>query len=141
MLKPNFRPEPRVLRQFASFAILGLPLLAGLLLRLFGAFAWTHWALLTAAAVGVLQRLLFAARIEAPTRYLFVGLTLVALPIGFVVSHLLMALIYYLVITPIGLVFRLTGRDVLGRRPDRQSRSFWRDRTADRRPASYFRLY
>lgn len=141
MLKPNFRPEPRILRQFAVFAVVGLPLLAWLVLRLLGVFAWDHPAFLTTAAVGVVQLGLFSARIEAPTRWLFVALTIVALPIGFVLSHVLMALIYYLVMTPIGLVFRLIGRDVIGRRPDRQRASFWHDRGPARKPSSYFRLY
>ena len=66
---------------------------------------------------------------------------IVALPIGFVLSHVIMAIIFYLVITPIGLVFRLMGRDVLGRRMDRQRRTFWHERGPQRSPASYFKLY
>ncbi|MBL9079292.1 MAG: hypothetical protein JNL08_17455 [Planctomycetes bacterium] len=141
MLKPNFRPDDRVLRQFAVFAIVGLPLLALLVLRLFGAFTWNHPAFLAAAGVGVVQAVTFFAGLRAPTTWLFVGLTVVALPIGFVLSHVLMALIYYGVMTPIGLVFRLMGRDVIGRRPDRARPSFWHDRGPARRPASYFKLY
>lgn len=141
MLKPNLRPEPHVLRQFAAIAIVGLPLFAGLLLRLFGAFAWGHPALIAAAAVGVLQFVLFSARVQAPTRWIFVTLMIVALPIGFVVSQVLMAVIYYLVMTPIGLVFRVIGRDAMGRRPDPQRQSFWHDRGPARAPSSYFKLY
>jgi len=141
MLKPNFHPEPRVLRQFAVFAVVGLPLLAGLILRLCHAFSWTHPALLAAAAVGVLQLVLHLARVEAPSRWLYVTLTIVALPIGFVLSQVLMALIYYLVMTPIGLVFRLIGRDVMGRKRDPQQKSYWHDRGPARKPSTYFRLY
>ncbi len=141
MLKPNFHPEPRVLRQFAVFAVVGLPLLAGLVLRMSHAFTWTHPAMLVAAAVGVLQFALFAAGLRAPTRWLYVTLTIVALPIGFVLSQVLMAVIFYLVITPIGLVFRLIGRDAMGRRWEPQRKSYWHDRGPMRRPSSYFRLY
>ncbi len=52
-------------------------------------------------------------------RPVFQGLTLIAAPIGFVISHVFLAVIYYLVITPIGLIFRLTGRDAIGRKIDR----------------------
>ena len=141
MLKPNLRPDARVLRQFAIFAVVGLPLLAGLILRLCGAFSWSHPALWTAAAVGVVQCGLYFARVEAPTRWLFVVLTVAAMPIGFALSHVLMAVVYYLVITPIGLVFRVMGRDVLGRRPARERASFWHDRGEPRKPSSYFKLY
>jgi hypothetical protein len=141
MLKPNFRPEPRVLHQFAVFAVVGLPLLAGLLLRLFHAYSWTHPALLAAAAVGVLQLVLYQARVTAPSRWLYVTLTIVALPIGFVLSQVLMALIYYLVITPIGLVFRAIGRDAMGRKLDAKCASYWHDRGPARKPSTYFRLY
>lgn len=141
MLKPNFHPEPRVLRQFAVFAIVGLPLLAALVLRMLGTFAWTHPALYVAAGLGLLQFVLFAARVPAPARWLYVGLTVVALPIGFVLSQVLMAVIYYFVITPIGLVFRLIGRDAMGRKREPQRASYWHDRGPMRKPSSYFRLY
>ncbi len=37
-------------------------------------------------------------------RAVFVGMSYLAWPIGFVVSHVILALVYYLVFTPIGLV-------------------------------------
>lgn len=42
-----------------------------------------------------------------------------------VVSHLLMGLIFYLVITPTALVLRAIGRDVLRRRFDPSTDSYW----------------
>jgi hypothetical protein len=141
MIKIDFAPDPRILRQFAYVAVVGLPLLTGLVLRMFGAFAWTHPAFLVAGGLGILQLGVFAAGVTSLTRWLFVGLSLVALPIGFVISQVLMAVIYYLVMTPIGLVFRLIGRDVLGRKIDRQRASYWHDRGPQRAPSSYFKLY
>lgn len=141
MLKIDLRPKARVLGQFAWFALVGLPAIAAFGLKLGGAFAWTHPALFTAAGIAVVQLILFSIGLHAPTRWLFVGLSALALPIGFVLSHVLMACTYYLVVTPIGLVFRLLRRDVLGRRVDRDSRSFWHDRGAPRPASSYFKLY
>lgn len=141
MIKIDFHPDARILRQFAWLAVLGLPLVAGLVLRLFGAFAWTHPVFLAAAAAGVLQLGLFLAGVSALTRWAFVGLSVVAMPIGFVLSHVLIAGIYYLVFTPIGLVFRLIGRDALGRRLDPGKASYWHVREAVRPPSSYFKLY
>lgn len=141
MIKLQLKPEPRVLRQFAFLAVVGLPLLAILVLRLCGAFAWTHPALLVAAAAGVLQLVLFLAGITAITRAVFVAIMVVAAPLGFVISHVLIAAVFYLVLTPIALVFRMTGRDVLGKRLDRTATTYWNERRTARPATSYFKLY
>ena len=88
--------------------------------------------MLVLAGIGVGQLLLFLAGIRQPTRWLFAILMLVAYPIGFVLSHVLIALIYYVVITPIALVFRAMGRDVLGKKLDPSAKTYWRDRGAPR---------
>ena len=150
MLKLNLAPEPRILKQFAFFAVVGLPLIAWVVLRIcvaFGAFdpagasLFAHPAVWWTAGVGLAQLALFLAGIRAPTRWIFVVLMVIALPIGFVLSQVLMAAIFYLLFTPIGLFFRLTGRDAMGRKFDRQKASYWHDRGPARSPASYFKLY
>lgn len=141
MMKLQLNPEPRVLRQFALLAIVGLPLLTAFVLRLSGHFSWTHPAMLAAAGAGVLQAALFFAGITAVTRAVFVVIMIVAAPLGFVISHVLIAVVYYLVVTPIALVFRLTGRDALGRRLDPKATSYWTERRTARPASSYFKLY
>ena len=141
MIKLQLKPEPRVLRQFAFLAVVGLPLIAALVLRLCGAFAWTHPALLGAAALGAVQLGLFLAGITAITHAVFVTIMIVAAPLGFVISHVLIAVVFDLVITPLALVFRLTGRDVLGRRLDRAATTYWTERRTARPATSYFKLY
>jgi hypothetical protein len=130
-----------VLRQFAFLAVIGLPLIAALVLRLCGVFAWTHPALLATAAVGVLQLVAFLGGITAVTHAVFVTIMVVAAPLGFVISHVLIAAVFYLVITPIGLVFRLMGRDALKRRLDRSAPTYWTERRTPRPASSYFKLY
>jgi len=46
-------------------------------------------------------------------RPIFVGLILLTFPIGWVVSHLLLGLIFYGLVTPIGLILRISGHDPL----------------------------
>jgi multisubunit Na+/H+ antiporter MnhG subunit len=46
-------------------------------------------------------------------RLVFVGLILMTFPIGWVVSHLLLGLIFYGVVTPIGLILKASGHDPL----------------------------
>jgi saxitoxin biosynthesis operon SxtJ-like protein len=62
-------------------------------------------------------------------------------PIGWVISHVLLALVYYLVLAPVGLLLRAAGRDLLHRRFDRAARSYWIDRSAEAPVERYFRQY
>ncbi|MCU0862737.1 MAG: hypothetical protein MUC36_03000 [Planctomycetes bacterium] len=148
MIKLNLKPEPHVLRQFAWIAAVLLPLLAAFLTRgdarwfAVASWQWGHPAVLVLGGLAAAQLLLFLFGVRQLTWLLYAGLSVIAFPIGFVISHVLMAAIYYLVITPIGLVFRLIGRDVLGKRLDRDgATSYWHVRGAPRDAASYFKLY
>ena len=61
-----------------------------------------------------------------------------ALPIGWLVSNVLLRVIFYAVLTPIGVFFRLTGRDALQlKKPNTDS--YWTPHTQRRDQASYFR--
>ena len=74
-------------------------------------------------------------------RRLFVGLSYATYPIGLAVSSVVLVTLYYVVLTPIGLILRLCRYDPLGRRFDRQSGSYWQPRAVRRNPASYFRQH
>ena len=65
-----------------------------------------------AAALAVILGLLGIAKPRA-LRWLFVAGLYVALPIGWLVSHALLAIIFFGLVTPTALVFRLIGRDRL----------------------------
>ena len=49
-------------------------------------------------------------------------------PIGWIVSHLVMTLLFYLVFTPVGLLMRATGHDPLNRLFDSRMESYWIER-------------
>ncbi len=72
-------------------------------------------------------------------RLVYIGLTYATYPIGFVVSHLVLAALYYLVLTPIGVVMKLFGYDPLARRFDSKSTSYWQQRQTSKPSGSYFR--
>jgi hypothetical protein len=75
-------------------------------------------------------------------RAVFVGMSLLAWPIGFVVSHLLLGAVYFLLVTPIGLVMRLVGYDPMHRRFDPRAESYWRARDpGPPDPRHYFRQF
>jgi ABC-type uncharacterized transport system permease subunit len=62
-------------------------------------------------------------------------------PIGWLISHVVLIVIFYLVLTPIGLVLRLVGYDPLARRFDSKADSYWNRRDPVERPDRYFRQY
>jgi multisubunit Na+/H+ antiporter MnhG subunit len=75
-------------------------------------------------------------------RLVFLGMSYAAWPIGFVVSHVVLALVYYLVMTPIGLAMRVVGYDPMNRRRDVSDESTWVERDSGTRgPESYFRQF
>jgi hypothetical protein len=93
------------------------------------------------AAIGPAVLLLHLCGLHVGTRAVFRALILVTAPIGFVMFPLLIGLIYYGVFTPMGWLFRLLGRDAMGRSFDPQARSYWHERTSTRPASSYFKLY
>jgi len=75
-------------------------------------------------------------------RPLYLAWMYAAAPIGWILSHLLLAIIYYLVFTPVAIVMRLIGRDPLRRRFDANAESYWIRRSDDEIPSSrYFRQF
>jgi hypothetical protein len=74
-------------------------------------------------------------------RPVYVGWMVLAFPLGWVVSRLLLAAIFYGVFTPLGLWFRLMSRDVLRRRPRPGQSSYWSPRAMPNDLRSYFRQF
>jgi Saxitoxin biosynthesis operon protein SxtJ len=62
-----------------------------------------------------------------------------ALVLGFIVSTALLTVLFYLVVTPVGLVARLCGKDFLSRKLDPTATSYWiaRDRSTPRSMNDY----
>jgi hypothetical protein len=74
-------------------------------------------------------------------RRLFVGWLILVFPLGWTVSHVLLAVLFYGVFTPLGLVFRLFRRDPLALRRAREVSSYWQAKPSPEGLASYFRQF
>jgi hypothetical protein len=138
MIEPDLthdtgRVPVRTLRQFGA-----------LWLVIFLALAAWQWlmrghtaAAIALASAGAIVGTLGLLKPEA-IRPLFVGLIAVTFPIGWLVSHAMLAVLFYGVFTPIGLFFRLIRRDALRMRAFGEGSTYWqRKRAADLR--SYLR--
>jgi hypothetical protein len=122
----DWNPSRSTLRQFAWIGTVFLGLI--------GCFTTPYlWGL-------ALVCLILGCLWPAGLRPLYLGLFLVTWPIGFVVSNLALALVYFLLITPIAFIFRLSGRDAL-RRQLGKDEGYWEDRPPAREPRSYYRKY
>ncbi len=137
VIQINTDPSRRQLNQF-GFVWLGF-------LTLFGAvacFKFDNQAI--AAGLWIAALVVPVVGWLAPPfmRAVFVGMSYLAWPIGFVVSHVVLAAVYYLVLTPIGLVMRLVGYDPMRRRFDAEAPSYWAEREATADEAKrYFRQF
>lgn len=145
IIEINLNPDDRTLRHFGWIALAGFSLLALL--------AWKAWLVFASGlgqtrpavsgaflVLGVLSAF-FSIAVPKANRPLYVLLTLLSYPIGFVVSHVIMLALFYGLLTPVGLLFRLLGRDPLQRRFEPDSTSYW-VAARDRRPVdSYFKQF
>lgn len=137
LLERKRDPSAREVRQFAR---IWLPAFC-LLLAAWSVFRGQSWGaagILTGlAALGVLVEGLRPQWM----RFLFLGWMWAAFPVGWLIAHLLMAAIYFLVLTPIGLIMHLAGRDPLSRDFDRPADTYWTRRDSSHDPSQYFRQF
>lgn len=137
LLEIKWRPGAAELRRFACLLLPGfLGIVGGVALYRGGTVGvvGTLWGVAALCALLGALSLRFAQGIYS----LWMG---VAYPIGWCVAHLAMALVYFLVLTPTGLMLRLFGRDRLGVRWDHSVDSYWRAAPRPDGRGSYFKLY
>jgi len=58
-------------------------------------------------------------------RLLYVAVMTATLPIGYVLSHIVLGVVFYGLLTPIGLAMRAVGLDPMHRKIDRSAKSYW----------------
>ncbi|MBI2823417.1 MAG: hypothetical protein HYX69_01860 [Planctomycetia bacterium] len=141
LIEIDWNPPDRQLRQFGWIALVGLPL-AGWLAsgKPWPADATTVQQTVVGvlAVLGAVCAILAIARPRL-LRLPFLAAMLVALPIGLVVSEVMLLVIYFVLFVPVGLVFKLLSRDALERRIDKSAKTYWQPKAQPSGPESYFR--
>ncbi len=136
VLEINREPSRRELLWFGG--------LLSSFLALLGVVVYWRFSAGTAArvlwALGPLVALLYYG-VPPLRKPLYLAWTYAVYPLGWVVSHLLLAIVYYLVLTPIGLILRLSGRDAATRRFDPDAKTYWIKRQPVHDPARYFKRF
>jgi hypothetical protein len=135
-----FDPSRKMLRQFAALWIAffgGFALWQGLVRGHSTAAAVLAVLALTVGPIGLVR--------PGWLRPIFVGWMVLAFPIGWTVSQVVLAVMFYALFTPIGLVFRALGRDPLALRrargPGREAESYWLPKPAAASPRRYFQQF
>jgi hypothetical protein len=132
----QFNPTRKTLRQFA-----------GLWLVFFGGVAL--WQALVRGhanlglSIGALALVVGLAGLTRPewVRLIYIGWMVLAFPIGWTVSQVILLLMYFGLFTPIGLIFRLIGRDPLHRARRAGVESYWAPKPAPAGVRSYFKQF
>lgn len=128
-------PARKTLQQFGALGVV-----------FFGVVAWRCYSpnepSLT-VVLGVLAGAFGLAALAYPKalRVVFVGWLMAVFPIGFLVSRLVLAVLFYGCFTPIAMVFRIIGRDALGLKRAPAAETYWRARPATADPARYLQPF
>jgi len=135
LIEINRNPSRRDLTIFGLLLLLFAGLVgAGLYFR-----SGAHEAARVVWMAGAALVLLFFA-LPPIRRPIYLAWIYATFPIGFVLSHVILGAVFYLVFTPLGLVMRLFGFDPLRRRFDRAATSYWVERETPK-PGRYFNPY
>ena len=145
MIEINLRPDEATLRQFGWIALVGFAFLAAIawfevLIFAFGLGEARPIVAGVFAGLAVVSAL-FSLAYPKANLPIYVGLTIVSYPIGFVLSYVIMGTLFYVLISPVAIFFKLTGRDAMNRRFDPEATTYWVDPRPSRGPESYFKQY
>lgn len=74
-------------------------------------------------------------------RYLYIVWMAFGLTLGLVTSPIIMFLLFVLLIVPVGLIFKVTGRDLMRRTLDDKAESYWEDYPKTDDPSRYVKQF
>lgn len=137
----NRNPTNRQLRQFGIAALLFLPFIGWLVTGKPRTLAAANLPLLGSLAGVGLAIALLAFLKPKTIQPVFVGASLLTLPIGLVVGEVVLLVIFFGLFAPMGLLFRLIGRDALQRRIDRNATTYWQPKRQPDSPTRYYQQF
>ena len=137
----NLNPAEKQLRQFGWIAMLALPFLGWLFSGKPTPTTWTaihNYRIGGMALIGTMAGLSAWLR-PSLLKWIFIALSVLTFPIGFVLGEVILLAVYSVAFLPIALAFRLIGRDALDRRTRRDAESYWQTKAQPKGPSSYYR--
>ena len=116
MVEP--KREVKELRKFALTMFFALAILGAVLIWRKRDIGFVLWGIGSAALLIAWVQ----PRLLSPVHKYWMKL---ALALGLISSHVILALLYYLVLAPIGLVMRVVGKNPLNLHFDNKAKSYW----------------
>ena len=117
-MRMNSNSADKELRTFAFTLSCSLGFLGGFVLWQKGETGFLLWII----GMVILSLGLLKPRLLRPIHQGWMGMSFA---MGFFMTHLILALMYYLVFTPVALVMRASGKDPLRLKHDRNVKSYW----------------
>ena len=138
----NWSPGTRERRKFALSLVLGFPCVAVVLLLL-GWLRGHGWNFHLAAVVGGggLAVGLFLLALPQAGRPVYVAWYFIACCIGAVVGNLVLAVVFFALVTSLGLLMRAFGRRPVSKTFDRRAATYWQDAKPVDDPSRYYRQF
>ena len=138
----NWNPGPRERRKFALSLIIGFPCIALVFLAL-GFLRGKGWNFPLAAVIGgsglaVGLLLLAVPQIARP---FYIAWYFVACCIGTVVGNLALAIVFFVLVTGLGLLMRALGRRPVRKTFDKRAATYWQDAEDVDDPNRYYRQF
>jgi hypothetical protein len=130
----NWNPTSKQLRQFGLVAMVALPSLG---------WIWSHgsWRIAGILLLVGLCLAVLGGLSPRTLRPIFVGLTMIAMPIAVIVSELALLFVFFCVVLPIGFLLRLCGRDLLQLKSNPRADTYWALRKQPTDVKSYYRQF
>ena len=138
----NWKPDVAERRKFARSLVIGFPCIA-LVLLLVGWLktgAWKIEPALIIGGAGLATGLVLLALpgIARPIYVLWYGLACV---IGLIMGNILLAVVFYILITGVGLAMRVAGKCSMSKPLDKQATTYWKDAKPVTDPQRYYRQF
>ncbi len=137
LVEIDWNPKSKQLQSFGKIALVASAVISLLLYLLKGVAV--QWVLII-FCFGFIIFIISLISLKL-TKMIYLGMILVTLPIGWVVSFILLSAFYFLLLAPLGLIFRLIGRDPLCRKFDPNAKSYWLSRQQPKGPEQYFHQF
>jgi hypothetical protein len=130
----NIKESPKDLRKFGL--TIGIVLLIIALILIFNSKP-SRFFFLSIGLIFILAGL-FAPKV---LRYLNRSWMTLAIVLGWIMTRVILSVLFYIVITPIGLIARISGKKFLDLKIDKTRASYWEKRNNKSIPADYERQF
>ena len=134
MIEIRWHATRNELRVFAGLLILFAGVVYWFVDRQFDAPTVAFWIVIVLLAIAA-----FGLSFPNAIYWFYIGWMIAVFPIGWVVSHLILAIVYFLIITPFGIARRTIGGDPLKQEIEKDAATYWEELEQPKGKDDYFR--